>query len=212
MYVSLSCAHVCLVFLLKWLWCKSKTQVLLRCKKTSVRPMAQHRPKKSFFGCPTLESGKPTCDYGCTRDWPMCHMFQDNKCHAQHFPEYCTKGWHVRQNERRAPDYYTEPPEKRRRREHAAPTKTFRTEQEQSNKQNMRLIRLGWFESQLPTRDELEKAYTFHQKEWRNSSHSSEDIELQLKKLKSAFTNISKELHDRAPSPSTDDDEVRTPR
>ena len=68
-------------------------------------------------------------------------------------------------------------------------------------------MRLGFFDETLPTQDELEKAYAFHTRDVKNSSSSSEDKELRTKKLKSAFTNISKAMHGRDPSPSTDDDE-----
>lgn len=159
---------------------------------------------KSYFGCPALKSGKTTCEHGCTENWPMCHMFLNNKCYAQHLPEYCCKGYHVRPNE---------PPKKKRRVEEAAAENTVRTEHSQTKKQTLRLIRLGFFDSQLPTRDALEKAYTVHREDVRKSLHSSEDKVLQIKKLKSAFRNIGKALQNRASSPSTDDEDraARTP-
>ena len=80
--------------------------------------------------------------------------------------------------------------------------------QEYAYKQDMRLMRLGIFDSQLPSQDALEKAYTFYKKDVRKSSHSSDDKEWQLKILKSAFKNIAKTLHDRTPSPSTDAERV----
>ena len=143
-------------------------------------------------------SGKTTCEYGCTEKWPMCHMFFNNKCYAQGLPEYCCKGYHVRPNESQ---------KKKRRLEEAQPAKPARTEHAQTEKQTSRLIRLGFFDTQLPTRDALEKAYTFHRDEMRKSKHSAEDKVLQLKKLESAFRNIGKALQNRAPSPSTDDED-----
>ena len=98
-------------------------------------------------------------------------------------------------------------PRQRPRRGHAPSAKPSQTEQERNDKQEMRLIRLGFFDNTLPTQDELEKAYTSRTKRVKNSSSSSEDKEFQIKKLKSAFTNISKAKHGRVPSPSTDDDE-----
>ena len=159
------------------------------------------------FGCPTLKSGEPSCAYGCTGKWPMCHKFLDNKCYAYHLPKYCCKGYHVRPNEPRAPDYYNEPPGKKRRGDYVASTKTFRTEQEQTDKQDLRLSRFGFFDGEPQTQDLLEKSYWSHKNVVKNSQDSSADQKRQLKKLKSAFRNIGKALQNRAPSPSTDDED-----
>ena len=154
-----------------------------------------------------MNKGFNDCWHGCTADWPMCHMFQENKCYAQHLREYCSKGWHVRENDRRTIDYYNEPPRKKRRGDYVASTKTFRTEQAQTEKQDMRLSRLGFFDGEPLTQALLEKTYSSRKNAVKNSQDSYADQKHQLKKLKSAFSNIAKTLHGQAPEPSSDDDE-----
>ena len=117
------------------------------------------------------------------------------------------RGWHERQNDRRASDYYNEPPAKKRRGEHAEATKSTRTVQEQTEKQEQRLMRLGFFEKELPTQHALEKAYSAYKKDVMHSSVSAEDKKLRIAKLTSAFRNITKVIQNRTPSPSTDEDD-----
>ena len=159
-------------------------------------------------GCPRLDKGHNSCWYGCTRGWPMCHMFQDNKCYAQHRHEFCSKGWHVRENDRRTIDYdewqdvpsTREPRRKKRRR-------ATKTELE------LRLRRLGFFNSKLPPFQDLETAYTLYKNTVEASAIADEDKRLNVRKLRSAFKNISKAIQGEVPEPSsTDSDDASLER
>ena len=165
------------------------------------------KSSEATFCCPILKSGATSCPYLCTQDWPMCHKFIDNKCYEYYRPKYCSKGYHVRANEPSAPNYYNEPPGKKRRVDDVASTKIFRTEQEQTDKQDMRASRLGFFDGEPVTQEQLEKSYRFRKNAVKNGQDSPADQKHQLKKLKSAFNNIAKALHDQTPQPSSDDDE-----
>ena len=160
-----------------------------------------------YFGCPVLRDGRGPCTHGCTETWPLCHKFINGTCHEQHLPEYCRKGYHVRQDKRRASDGDDERPRQKRRVDYAAPAKTFRTEQEKTDKQEVRLGRLGFFDAHDPTQEALEWAYNSHKKIVENSEDGPASKRRQLKKLKSAWKNIGKAIHGHDPEPSTDDDD-----
>ena len=142
-------------------------------------------------------------------------MFQENKCGAQHLPEYCSKAWHVRQNDRRASDYdkwqdassTREPIRKKRRRGNDASAKRSETEREREVKLELRLRRLGFYHNELPSLQELETAYRLYKMTVDASAIANEEKQLKIKKLRSAFTNISKAIQGRDPSPSATDSE-----
>ena len=46
-----------------------------------------------YFRCPDLTYGKSFCEFGCTRNRPICHMYAQGKCYWQHCG-HCYKGWH----------------------------------------------------------------------------------------------------------------------
>ena len=96
-----------------------------------------------------------------------------------------------------------EPPAKKRRRADSP----FRAELAKKVKQDIRLVRLGFFDSELPSQPELEKAYTFSKNELEKSAVPADEKDIALKKLSSAYKNLLKIHHDRSPSPSTDDDD-----
>ena len=164
----------------------------------------------SRFGCPRLNAGFDYCWYGCTPNWPMCHMFKDNKCYAQDFPECCSKGWHVRKNDRRIVDKRqadeSEPVRRKRRRENDASAKKTRRKGEV--KLEERLRRLGFYNSTLPLPHELETTYTLYRKTVEDSAIADEEKQWKLKKLKNAFTNICKATQGERSSPSSSDSEA----
>jgi hypothetical protein len=142
----------------------------------------------------------------------MCHKFQENKCGAQHLPEYCSKGWHVRQNDRRASTWQDasstpEPIRKKRRRGNDASAKRSETEREREVKLELRLRRLGFYHNELPSLQELETAYRLYKITVDASAIANEEKQLKIKKLRSAFTNISKAIQGQDPSPSATDSE-----
>ena len=118
------------------------------------------------------------------------------------------------QNKRGTSDYanehgasdYAEPPWKKPRDDYAASTRTFQSQKRKAYKQELRLARLGFYDDEYPTQDELEKAYSSRKDDVDNSTDSSENKAFQLKKLKSAFNNVGKARSGRSPEPSTDDE------
>ena len=161
---------------------------------------------KAYFRCPNLQCGELSCKYGCTEEWPLCHMFLEHKCHWQYRTGYCYKGYHFRSS-----DDNNAPPMKKRRRDHPASSKTFQTDQEQEDKQDLRLSRLGFFDGEPLTQDMLEKAYSSNKNDVETSELPTKVKVFQIKKLKSAFRNVGKALHGQVPSPSTDDDNDEEP-
>ena len=141
-------------------------------------------------------------------------MFQDNKCYAQHRHEFCSKGWHVRENDRRTIDYdewqgvpsTREPLRKKRRR-------ATKTERERKVELELRLRRLGFYNSKLPPFQDLETAYTLYKNTVEASAIADEDKRLNVRKLRSAFKNISKAIQGQDPEPSsTDSDDASLER
>ena len=128
-------------------------------------------------------------------------MFIYKKCRWQHFPEYCCKGYHMRPNER------DESPEKKRRVEHAAVARTWQSERQQATKQDIRLMRLGFFDGQLPTQIELERAYVSRKQYVETSEIPLQEQTKRIKKLQSALENITKALQNRTPLPSSDEED-----
>lgn len=168
----------------------------------------------SRFGCPRLNAGFDHCWYGCTSKWPMCHKFKDNKCYAQDLPEWCSKGWHVRENDRRIVDKTKkpgagstpEPVRRKRRRENDESAK--KKGRRGKVKLEERLSRLGFYNSTLPLPDELETTYTLYRETVEDSAIADEDKRWKLKKLKNAFTNICKASQGERSSPSSSDSEA----
>ena len=194
---------------------------------TSV-PMPWH--ETGAWGCPTLRSGAWTCPFGCTKQWPLCHKFQEKACRYQYRQWYCCKGHHVRQDNREDTDYYDNPQWKKRRVEQA-PTESdyvpqvdrgdfdydlnrqwtkfrrrFQSMEEQKEKQDVRLMRLGFFKGGLPAPEAAEWAYEVRKAAIEKKDCSEKSKKFQRAKLRSAITNIQKEIQNRTPSPSTDDD------
>ena len=162
----------------------------------------------SSFRCPRMDNGPNYCWYGCTTEWPMCHMFQENTCYEQNLVEYCRKGWHVQQNDRRAWNHDTwegasstgEPPKKKARR-----AETIRGKREP--KLETRLKLLGFYNSELPSADDLETAYGFYTKTLTDSAIANEEKQRIVKKLRSAFKNINKAIRGEEQSRSSTDSE-----
>ena len=96
-----------------------------------------------------------------------------------------------------------EPPAKKRRRADSP----FRAELAKKVKQDIRLVRLGFFDSEFPSQPTLEKAYTSCKNELLKRALPADEEEMQLRKLSSAYKNLVKMHHDRSPSLSTDDDD-----
>lgn len=170
----------------------------------------------SRWGCPHMHRGLNDCSHGCTFKWPMCHMFQENNCYAQHFPEYCSKGWHVRENDRRTIDddeWHGMPSTrhsttKKRRRQNDTSARHSKTERERETELAERLRRLGFYNSKLPSTQDLETAYTLYRDTVYYSAIADEAKERKIKKLKSALNNISKEIQGQDPSPSSSGSEA----
>ena len=146
------------------------------------------------FRCPRLDKGFSTCKYGCTTDWTMCHDFQENRCDEQDLHECCSKGWHVRPNDRRASNYAKWESTSsargplRKRRRHGIDTEASRRQ----FKLELRLRILGFYNSKLPLTTELEKAYIFYKHTVEDSAIAEEDKQLKKVKLEKAFTTIMK--------------------
>ena len=149
----------------------------------------------------------------------MCHMFQENKCYAQHLPEYCSKGWHVRENDRRIIDddeWHGMPSTrhsttKKRRRQKDTSARHSKTERERETELAERLRRLGFYNSKPPSTQDLETAYTLYRNTVYDSAIADEAKERKIKKLKSALNKIRKEIQGQDPSPSSSDSEAAPP-
>ena len=165
--------------------------------------------KAYSFRCPRLDKGFDTCWYGCTRDWVMCHMFQDNSGCPEHLWEWCRKGYHVRENDRRDSNYDNwqgesstrEPNRKKRRRGNE-------TEPSREAELESRLRRLGFYGSELPSSQELETAYNLYKKTVSDSAISDQDKKRKTKKIHSAWKNISMVIQGRNAVPSSTDSET----
>ena len=174
----------------------------------------------SDYTCPRLASGFEDCPYGCTFAWPMCHKFQQNKCHVC---EGClSDGWHIRENDRRIIEKepraniwrgaasHREPTRKKRRlveREDVAETSGTKRTREICDERYLR--RLGFFDGTLPSLKDLETAYELYKKTLVASALQLEDKELKTKKLKNAFKYIYERIlgRDRIQVPSSIDSE-----
>ena len=78
----------------------------------------------------------------------MCHKFQENRCFGQHLREYCGKGWHVRENDRRTNDYYNEPPSLDEKPQTPEPEET-ESEGSEARRKRIRCGRSGSEEAEL---------------------------------------------------------------
>ena len=99
------------------------------------------------------------------------------------------------------------PIRKKRRRGNDASAKRSETERERGVKRELRLRRLGFYNNELPTKHELETAYSLYKMTVDGSAIAYEEKQLKIKKLRSAFTNIGKAIQGRDPSPSSTDSE-----
>ena len=164
------------------------------------------------FRCPRLDKGYSTCKYGCTTAWTMCHDFQENRCDEKDLHEACrccSKGWHVRPNDRRASNYddwestssARGPLRKKRRRgiDTEARRRQFKLE--------LRLRLLGFYNSEIPLTAELEKAYIVYKNTVEDSAIAEEDKKRKKLKLRKAFTTIMKVIQGRDTSPISTDSE-----
>ena len=142
----------------------------------------------------------------------MCHMFQHNKCYAQHLIQGCSKGWHILSNDSRTIELDTwhcvaatyEPIRKKRRCGNDASTRHSKTEPHREADLELRLRQLGFYNSELPSTQDLETAYELYKTTVEDSAVADEDKQLEIRKLTSAYDHINKAMLELS-YPSTSD-------
>ena len=145
-------------------------------------------------------------------------MFQENKCYEQHLPEYCCKGYHVRENDRRNNDHEKwqgapstrETIGKKRRRGSDASLRHAKTDRERANKLELRLRRLGFSNSKLPSWHELQTAVDLYKETIEASAIADEDKKRKKRKIESAFKYIYKAKQGEDASPNSTDSDTHS--